>query len=64
MLLSPLSSKTGLSRQLLTLTLPTDVPVGIIRGIYVFTETIHLISVRKKMKLIKLLPLLAMVAGS
>ena len=64
MLLSPVSSKTGISSRLLTLTLSTDVPVAIIRDIYVFTKTIHLISVRKKMKLIKLLPLLAMVAGS
>ncbi|EOI6484878.1 hypothetical protein ACMVAM_003560, partial [Yersinia enterocolitica] len=64
MLLSPVSSKTGISSRLIALTLPSDVPVGIIRGIYVFTKTIHLISVRKKMKLIKLLPLLAMVAGS
>lgn len=36
MLLSPVSSKTGISSRLLTLTLPTDVPAGIIRGIYVF----------------------------
>lgn len=64
MLLSPVSSKIGVFSRLLALTLPTDVPVGIIRGIYVFTKTIHLISVRKKMKLIKLLPLLAMIAGS
>ncbi len=64
MLLSPVSSKIGGFNRLLALTLPTDVPVGIIRGIYVFTKTIHLISVRKKMKLIKLLPLLAMIAGS
>lgn len=64
MLLSPVSSKIGGFSRLLALTLPTDVPVGIIRGIYVFTKTIHLISVRKKMKLIKLLPLLAMIAGS
>lgn len=64
MLLSPVSSKIGGFSRLLALTLPTDVLVGIIRGIYVFTKTIHLISVRKKMKLIKLLPLLAMIAGS
>lgn len=38
MLLSPVSSKTGISSRLLTLTLPTDVPAGIIRGIYVFKK--------------------------
>ena len=43
MLLSPVSSKIGGFNRLLALTLPTDVPVGIIRGIYVFTKTIHLI---------------------
>lgn len=32
MLLSPVSSKTGVSSRLLTLILHTDVPVGIIRG--------------------------------
>lgn len=48
MLLSPVSSKTGVSSRLIALTLPSDAPAGIIRDIYVFTKTIHLISVRKK----------------